>query len=91
MDLVQVRSGIGLIDKLLAFAERCGGWVSWLIVTILHKLLLSGRSLRIEKEDGKIVDYSIGKYLSEHGHETDIPLIFLIKLMKLAKKEKGLL
>ena len=89
MDLVQVRSGIGLIDKLLAFAERCGGWVSWLIVTILHKLLLSGRSLRIEKQDGKIVDYSIGKYLSEHGHETHNPAYLPYQINEARKKGEG--
>ncbi len=69
MPLTMGRTGVGPLDQVLAFAHRCGGWMGWLIVTILHHLFLSARSLRIQTHEGKSVDYSVRDYLSKHGHE----------------------
>lgn len=68
MPITMARTGIAPLDNILAWAHRQGEGARWLVVTILHMLLLSARSLRIQTHKEKIVDYSVYEYLSE-GHD----------------------
>jgi hypothetical protein len=88
MPLTMGKTGVGPLDKLLAWAHRRGGWICWLVVTILHTVLLSMRSLRIKTHKGNLVDYSVRKYLSK-GHEIYNPSYLPYQINEARKTGEG--
>lgn len=67
MPMTKGKAGVYPLDITLAWADRQWSFIKWLVVTIIHNLFLSMRSLRVKNGD-KEVDHSAKKYLSKTHH-----------------------
>lgn len=62
------KSRIMPLDALLSWAHRQWEWVRWTVVTMVHTILLSHRSMRIDKKR-----YSLREFYQKYGHVTYNP------------------
>lgn len=64
MRMTQGKAGVYPLDVVLAWADKQWNAIRWLVVTIIHNLFLSMRSLRV-KNGEKVVNHSARRYLSK--------------------------
>lgn len=84
LPISRTKTGIGPLDRLLAWSHRSFEWVRWLVVHMLHSLFMSHRTFTIKKEK-RPVTYSVQEYLKKHGHNICNPS-YLHKQIEEAKK-----
>jgi hypothetical protein len=87
MPVTEAKTGIGPFDRLLAWAHHQWEWVRWLVLSMVHTLFLSHRSLTVQEESGE-VHYSTREYFRKYGHDIFNPSYFLYQIEQ-ARKTGG--
>ncbi len=65
--LTQCKTGVGPLDRILAWAHHQWEWVRWLVISMLQTLFLSHRNLDIQRDEG-MVNYSVREFFSKNGY-----------------------
>jgi hypothetical protein len=88
LPLTECTTGVAPLDRILAWAHRQWEWVRWLIVSMLHSLFLSHRSVTVEN-DGKKEKHSVRKYFSGQGHSIYNPSYLPYQIAEARKTGQG--
>lgn len=88
LPLTECKTGVGPLDRILAWAHHQWAWVRSLVVSMLHSMFLSHRGVIVEN-DGKKETHSVRKYFSEQGQAIYNPSYLPYQIAAAHKTGKG--